>query len=234
MSSKSKKSILALTLTGLLCTSAAHAIPFEITSQLTGDSRKENPDDIGVQVTINGDTDSNVARWFIDLNSSQHPDMKLHEFYFSMSGNATDYSFSNFTPVSWTIQANDVVKGAGAGGATFTFELIDPPPGHPKVTVANSISISFEMTKSSNFAPIDFINALTTNTAAGAGQIGAHLQGLNIIGTIGASGFAIGSYEQQSVITPNSVHSVPEPGVLMLMGSGLVGVASMRRRSNLG
>lgn len=220
----------ALALAGIVCASPAQAIPFEITSQLIGDARQANPDGLVVDVTITGDTTSNVVSWLIDLNSPQHPDMKLHEFYFNVSGNAADYSFSNFSPVSWTIQTNDVVKGAGAGGATFMFELINPP-GQPKINVTNNVSLSFDMTRPGNFAPIDFLNALTTNTTAGTGQLGAHLQSLNKLGTNATSGFAVGNYEQQTVII---THSVPEPGVLLLMGSGLVGVALMRRRDKRG
>lgn len=224
----SQKTLPAIGLGLMLFTGAAQAIPFQITSQLTGDPRPENPDYLVVDVTITGDTTSNLVSWLVDLNSPLHPDMKLHEFYFNVSGNAMNYSFSNFSPLSWTAQTNDVVKGAGAGGATFTFELVDPP-GQPKINVTNSVPLSFDMSKLvGNFTIDDFLNAPTTNTAVGTSQLGVHLQSLNKVGLLtptSTSGFAIGNY-QQRIIT----ESVPEPGVLLLMGSGLVGVALTRRR----
>ena len=42
----------------LLLTANAQATPFTFTTQLTGDIRPENPDELFVNVTIAGDTDS--------------------------------------------------------------------------------------------------------------------------------------------------------------------------------
>ena len=84
-----------------LMSQGAHAIPFSITSQLTGDIRPDSPDNLFINVTITGDTTSNVAFWTIDINSPLHPNAKLDEFYFNLTGLASDYVFSNFSPVDW-------------------------------------------------------------------------------------------------------------------------------------
>src|SRR3569832_1163822 len=105
----SQKTLPAIGLGLMLFTGAAQAIPFQITSQLTGDPRPENPDYLVVDVTVTGDTTSNLVSRLVDLNSPVHPDMKLHEFYFNVSGNAIDYSFSNFSPLA------GAARGGGGG-----------------------------------------------------------------------------------------------------------------------
>lgn len=213
----------------------AHAIPFQITSQLTGDPRLENPDGIVVNITIDADTTSNQAIWTVDLDSPvAHPDMKLHELYFNMLGSAGDYVFSNFSPASWSVQLNDNVKGAGSGGSTFLFEALDPQGG-PKVNITNSVLLTFTMTKVvGNFNPLDFINAPKTTTSAGFNsQVGAHLQNLTTskIGklTTADSGFATGDFSYDPPVPPLAV---PEPNIALLIGGGLLGMALIRRRKS--
>ncbi len=217
----------------VLFAGGAQAIPFQITSQLTGDPRPENPDGIVVNITIDADTESSLASWHIDLDSAAlHPEMKLHEFYFNVLGTAGDYVFSNFSPAAWTTQLNDVVKGGGGGGATFLFEVIDPPGG-AKTDVTNNVLLSFDMTKLTGFFnPADFTSAPNTSTSAGFNsQMGAHLQSLNKVGSLvtSDSGFATGNYNYDP--DPIVVLTVPEPGLLLLLSSGLLGMTIIRRRS---
>lgn len=228
----SQKFVPALALGLLLSASGAHALPFQITAQLTGDPRAANPDGIVVDITINGDTESNVANWLVDLAAPAHPGMKLHELYFNMAGGVGDYSFGSFSPTAWTAQPNDKVKGAGAGGAIFLFEVVDPP-GMPSGGVTDASSLGFDMIKSTgNFAVADFLGAPMTTTSAGfTSQIGAHLQNLSLIGTplpTSDSGFATGNFRATSV--PPPTQSVPEPAPVFLLTAGLLGLALARRR----
>ncbi len=228
----SSKSLACCMTAGLaLFMGSAQAIPFQITNQLTGDPRVENPDGIVVDITIDSDTSSNQATWTVDLNSvAVHPNMKLHELYFNMLGSAGDYVFSDFSPASWSIQLNDLVKGAGSGGSTFLFEATSSKPA---TNITNSVLLTFTMTKvAGNFNPLDFINAPKTTTSAGFNsQAGAHLQNLTQSGSLTTtdSGFATGNFSYDPPVPPLSV---PEPNIALLIGGGLVGMAFIRRRKS--
>src|SRR5687767_8528614 len=89
----------------------AHSTVFTVNGLLTGDTRPGNPDNLFVNVTITGDTDSNQAFWTVDINSPAHPNIKLDEFYFNMFGSASDYTFSGFDPTGWTVSSPATVRG---------------------------------------------------------------------------------------------------------------------------
>src|SRR5512145_3504532 len=89
----------------------AHSTAFTVNGLLTGDTRPGNPDNLFVNVTITGDTDSNQAFWIVDINSPAHPNIKLDEFYFSLTGNATDYLFYDFDPTGWAVNSPASTQG---------------------------------------------------------------------------------------------------------------------------
>ena len=201
----------------------AEAVPFTITSQLTGDFRADNPDNLFVNVTITGDTTSNVTYWVVDIDSPAHPDARLGVFAFSLDTLFTDVTFSNFSPLSWSISPGTNVPGSG--GADFVFEANDPAGQGNNVT--NSTNLTFNAT----LATGNWTTALFTSAplATGGGipspgaQLGAHLQSLSTSGCSGCSdsGFASGNYSGST--------QVPEPTGLLLMGLGLA-VAGLRAR----
>lgn len=218
------KGLLCTVLLGvcLLYSSTAFALNFTITSQLLGDPREENPDGLIVDVTI--DVVDTVATWTVDINSTQHADVKLHEFYFNMDGVSTDYSFSDFIPTEWTVESPADLQGAG--GVNFVFEAFDDV--RPKTNVTNTRNLIFEMRKEVNgnfveFVENDFLNASFSqlNDGLGAHQLGAHLGSLTSDPPTSDSGFAVGDYSS----TP-----VPEPSTILLMGSGLLGIIGFSRK----
>jgi hypothetical protein len=200
----------------------ATAEPFTIQAVLTGDFRASNPDNIVLDVTIMGDTTSNVTSWIVDLNSPLHPDAFLGTFAFSIDGvSYSDVSFSNFSPDAWSFSIAPGTNVPGSGGADFVFESNDPA-GSSNVT--NSIPLTFTATLTSGtWSPTMFTDA---PLATGGGipspgaQLGAHVRSLSTAGCAGCSdsGFASGNYA-----------SVPEPSSLSLLALGAVLLGSKVR-----
>ena len=209
--------------------STAEAVPFTVTSVLTGDIRLENPDNLIINVTITGDTTSNVTYWTVDINSPLHPDATLGALFFNLAVDPTLLSFSNFSPTAWSVDYS-TTNAEGSGGARFQFEANDPAGRTNNVT--NSTSLTFTATLSSGFWDTSmFLDASLSDgdgTADPGVQLGAHLRSLSTAGCTTCdtdSGFAGGNYSAPPTT------SVPEPGSMLLMGLGAAAFAATRRRS---
>jgi len=208
---------------------AAEALP--ITAQLTGDPRPGNPDNLIVDVTISA-VDTDTVRWTIDINSPSHPDIKLDEFYFNLTGVASDYFFHDFDPTGWSVEPASV---QGLGGAAFLFEALDPagPPNAADVT--NTVNLTFLMDYVGGDQIIvdalflDAAETCSNEVSSFCGQLGAHLQSLVAGQGESDSGFALGSYGDGG----GRGRTVPEPGSLLLTGLALGGVAATRKRRKL-
>lgn len=209
---------------------AAEAVPFTITSVLTGDIRPQNPDNLLVNVTVTGDTTSNLTSWVLDINSPAHPNATLGGFFFNLAVNPTLLSFANFTPSAWSISYT-THNAQGSGGARFQFAANDPPGSGNNAT--NSVNLTFTARVSSGtWTEAMFLNAPLSDGAATVDpgvQLGAHLRSLSRAGCATCntdSGFAGGNYSG-----PPPTTSVPEPGSFMLIGLGVAAFAASRRRS---
>jgi hypothetical protein len=209
----------------------AQAAPVVVTASLVGDPRISNPDNLLIDVTITFDTTSNVANWVVDINSPLHPNAKLDEFYFNMIGAASDYSFSAFSPLGWTITSPATTSGGG--GISFNFEALDPPGQPNAADVNNATNLTFTMTKTTgNFLVSDFLTASSScsnDATLGCGQLGAHLQSLVAGQGTSDSGFLLGNYEEDG---GGGQQEVPEPLTLALVGLGLLAAAGTRRRAH--
>jgi hypothetical protein len=207
-------------------TSLASAFP--LTAQLTGDPRPDNPDSLIVDVTIT-QVDSDTVQWLVDINSPAHPDVKLDEFYFNLTGLAADYFFYDFNPADWAVNSPATVQGLG--GATFLFEALDPPGPPDAADITNAQSLSFLMdVVSGTLSESLFLNADDTcsnEVATFCGQLGAHLQSLVAGQGESDSGFALGNYVDRPV-------TIPEPGSLALLGVIGTCLALFSRRREAG
>jgi hypothetical protein len=200
-----------------------------IYATLTGDFRPANPDNLIVDVEIN--FSGNTASWIVDINSPLHPNIKLDQFYFNLDLAAgQSITFDTFTPNGnggakhWAQVSGN--NAAGSGSADFDFGVGLIGGGNPNTNqVNNSTNLTFEIVlNTGTFTSDMFLNGgLSTGggiPSPGA-QLGAHLQSLNTTGCNNCcdSGFASGNYA-----------AAPEPATMLLLGSGLVGIAGVRRK----
>jgi hypothetical protein len=205
-------------------TGAVWAIPFTITSQLIGDPRIKNPDNLVVDVTINGDTTSNQTMWIVDINSPLHPNTKLDAFFFNLNADSSLLSFSDFDPGTWFV-TSPANNAKGSGGADFTFVA---DSSNPATNVTNSQNLSYTVTLSSGFWSEDMFllapSSTSNDDALGSFQLGAHLQSLATTQEGQSdSGFATGDYGSQP-------DPIPEPATMLLFGAGLAGLAGISRK----
>ena len=226
---KSVLAALALAAAGSL---AAPVMAFPIEAQLTGDPRADNPDNLIIDVDIVL-IDANTVEWTIDINSPLHPNARLDEFYFNVTGLASDYTFDSFSPTDWAVTSPASVQGGGTFTPNFLFSALDPSGPPNAADVNNATNLVFRMNLvTGSFTDSMFLTAASScssDTTLGCGQLGAHLQSLVDVGSTDpnddeGSGFVLGTY-----LLP-SPPPLPEPGTLSLLGAVFLALGMLRLR----
>ncbi|MGQ0613672.1 MAG: PEP-CTERM sorting domain-containing protein [Planctomycetaceae bacterium] len=204
-----------------------------VTSQLIGDFRPENPDNLFVDVTVTIlDATPNVAKWVIDINSPSHPDIKLDAFFFNLALGGAGVAFGNFSPSATPGKMWSAVSGSnavGSGSADFDFGVALTGSGSPQPNeVSNDVNLMFEMTLASGNWTLAMFTGAGFSTGGGIppgfAQLGAHLQSLVMgPGNTTDSGFASGNWGPGGA-------PIPEPATLGLVGLAVLLVARRARR----
>jgi hypothetical protein len=212
-----------------------------INTTLTGDIRYTDLFDLSVDVGIDYETavsttdGTSTSEWTIGLGSmiGDNSGAKLLSFYFNLSG----VNWSDVTVIDqsagWSV-ATDNNAAAGSGNAYFTYEA--GVQGNSLINNGNALS--FTLSQNIAWTESMFTSAGTSTGAAGSGQLGAHVGGLQN----GCSAFLMGTYGDNTAApteasgdaskTCDDSTSIPEPSIIALFSLGLFGIGFARRRQS--
>ncbi|HEY4379277.1 MAG TPA: PEP-CTERM sorting domain-containing protein [Acidobacteriaceae bacterium] len=145
------------------------------------------------------------AKWFVDTGAGQHPG-----FAFSLSGDPSITISHVSSPWDTTDVHLTSVTTGGPSGGTFDYFLDNPGSG---ASAHNPGPLSFIVYDSAGITYSDFVKS----TGSGGGNYFV----ADIMNAAGATGLSFIAGDPKLT---------PEPSSLMLLGSGIVGMAGLLRR----
>ncbi|MGE4578131.1 MAG: PEP-CTERM sorting domain-containing protein [Desulfuromonadales bacterium] len=138
------------------------------------------------------------------LNSGKN--FGLDKFYFNTDLSLTEGMFLNLDPDTWNVSFIKQTAGFGV----FDLELTDPGKRTP--------SLSFDIDYMNAVTEANFFLLSADPAGNGNGHFAAHI-----------AGFSYGEFGSIYVRDGETPPPVPEPGTLLLLGSGILGLALYRR-----
>jgi hypothetical protein len=128
----------------------------------------------------------------------------------------------------FTTVCSPTVPAVGAPGQTCTPPLTGIPGGPPgpfNFTNFNDINFGLSSTAQFSFAGVSADNQAHWSTIFTVQFLGQSFQ--QVLGQLATTGSVSNAYSQATLVLSNNV---PEPGTLVLMGAGLIGLAGLLRR----